>query len=252
MKYGPFIFDYCLWSITDSNSNWNTQVSSNYVSSNWQPTQSYQSDGMNQLDKWMTSIQYLKEFTNIKKIYDEQEAIKYSSDQVNNKVYSSANCAKPESSSKILWKSKTKFSDSQSERSWEFDDKDDHKFSNCINLDALKGHKYEIVHNPTEDKNESNYEYICKYSNWGKSFSKTYNLVYHFRVHTQEKPFQWEYWGKRFSQKGNLGRHLERHNTSDVGQRKVHTWSHCSKSYTSIYNLRVRLTFNNFLDPYQE
>jgi hypothetical protein len=57
---------------------------------------------MNQLDKWMKSIQYFKEFTNIKKIYDEQEAIKCSSDQVNNKVYSSANCAKPESSSKIL------------------------------------------------------------------------------------------------------------------------------------------------------
>jgi hypothetical protein len=57
---------------------------------------------MNQLDKWMKSIQYFKEFTNIKKIYDEQEAIKCSSDQVNNKVYSTVNCAKPESSSKIL------------------------------------------------------------------------------------------------------------------------------------------------------
>ena len=110
---------------------------------------------------------------------------------------------------------------------------------NTINLDALKGHKYEIRPNSNPHNHESNYEYICKYDNCGKSFNKTYNLVYHFRVHTNEKPFQWQYCKKYFSQKGNLGRHLERHKTKTVEERKLYQCNTCSKSYTSIYNLRV-------------
>lgn len=108
-----------------------------------------------------------------------------------------------------------------------------------INLEALKGHKYEIIHAPSNTAAEGNYLYICKYDDWGKSFNKTYNLVYHFRVHTHEKPFQCKFCSKWFSQKGNLGRHLERHTTRTVEERKVYNWDICSKSYTSIYNLRV-------------
>lgn len=115
----------------------------------------------------------------------------------------------------------------------------DSKQPNAINLDALKGHKYEIKPCPSNDSHEGNYEYICRYDGCGKSFNKTYNLVYHFRVHTHEKPFQCKYCKKQFSQKGNLGRHLERHNTKTVDERKIYHCNTCSKSYTSIYNLRV-------------
>lgn len=73
-----------------------------------------------------------------------------------------------------------------------FSEEDEHLRPNAhsINLDVLKGHKYEIRLNPTLDGAESNYEYICRYDNCGKIFNKTYNLVYHFRVHTNEKPFE--------------------------------------------------------------
>lgn len=114
-----------------------------------------------------------------------------------------------------------------------------HRHSSGINLDVLKGHKYKIVYKPTTDSNESNYEYIWKYGNCGKVFNKTYNLVYHFRVHTHEKPFKCQHWSKLFSQKGNLGRHLERHRTDTVEERKVYSCDKCPRSYTSVYNLRV-------------
>lgn len=115
----------------------------------------------------------------------------------------------------------------------------EHCHPTSINLEALKGHKYEIKHAPSNTSTEGNYLYICKYDNWGKSFNKTYNLVYHFRVHTHEKPFQCKICSKWFSQKGNLGRHLERHTTQTVEERKLYNWNICAKSYTSIYNLRV-------------
>lgn len=57
-----------------------------------------------------------------------------------------------------------------------------------VNYEVLKGHKYEIRPNP--NKGEKNARiFVCKYDNCNKVFSKTWNLVYHFRVHTKEKPF---------------------------------------------------------------
>ena len=37
---------------------------------------------------------------------------------------------------------------------------DINKHPSAINLDVLKGHKYEIVYKPTSDSSEGNYEYI--------------------------------------------------------------------------------------------
>lgn len=97
------------------------------------------------------------------------------------------------------------------------------KWNKLINYEALEGHQYEILPNPSAKKGKSNYIYVCKYGNCGKTFTKTWNLVYHFRVHTNEKPFKCKYCNKQFSQKGNLGRHLETHEQGDMENRRVYT-----------------------------
>ena len=118
-----------------------------------------------------------------------------------------------------------------------------------INLDALNGHPYEIVANPKAENEHNKHLYICRYWGCGKTFSKTYNLVYHFRVHTNEKPFECDHCGKKFSQKGNLGRHLDTHKTKSVLERKTFSCEKCNRNYTSIYNLRVSLEeiLNDFI-----
>ena len=78
-----------------------------------------------------------------------------------------------------------------------------------VNYEILRGHQYEIVENPDRDNCRNSRIYICKYDNCGKSFSKTWNLVYHFRVHTGERPFVCSDWKKTFSKKYNLKKHIE-------------------------------------------
>jgi hypothetical protein len=103
----------------------------------------------------------------------------------------------------------------------ESNDKDNASESKTgINFKVLEGHPYEIVPNPKADFEHNKHLYICRYEECGKTFAKTYNLVYHFRVHTNEKSFECKHCKKRFSQKGNLGRHLETHNTSFLMDRK--------------------------------
>ena len=62
--------------------------------------------------------------------------------------------------------------------------------SRGINYDILKGHPYEIKDNPNKGVEKNSKIYICKYANCGKIFKKTWNLVYHFRVHNQEMPYE--------------------------------------------------------------
>ena len=78
-----------------------------------------------------------------------------------------------------------------------------------VNYDVLKGHRYEIVENPERGSVKNSRLYICKYDNCGKTFTKTWNLVDHFRIHTKEKPFICEGCNKKFSQKCNLKRHIK-------------------------------------------
>ena len=78
-----------------------------------------------------------------------------------------------------------------------------------VNYDILKGHQYEIVENPDRESCRNSRIYICKYGDCRKSFTKTWNLVDHFRIHTKEKPFECEVCKKKFSQKCNLKRHIK-------------------------------------------
>ena len=66
------------------------------------------------------------------------------------------------------------------------------------------------------------------------------NLVYHFRVHTKEKPFKWDKCPKSFTQNSNLKKHIVTHLLEGKNSKKVFEWDLCSKRYSSIYYLRVR------------
>ena len=129
-----------------------------------------------------------------------------------------------------------------SDKHLELDRSNSSNRKNCINHEILEGHPHELVENKDPKSGEGNFLYVCRYGGCGKTFTKTYNLVYHFRVHTNEKPFSCKYCSKRFSQKGNLGRHLETHQAKNIQVRKSHLCPKCNKGYTSIYNLKVSLS----------
>lgn len=79
----------------------------------------------------------------------------------------------------------------------------------------------------------------CKYEGCTKEFNKSWNLVYHARVHTSEKPFKCTECRECFAQKGNLKRHMKIHSNSALGGRKRLQCEICLKKYTTKFNLKV-------------
>lgn len=108
-----------------------------------------------------------------------------------------------------------------------------------VNYEALKGHRYEIKPNPDRKNCKNTRIYVCKYDNCNKEFSKTWNLVYHFRVHTREKPYKWNQCDKSFTQNSNLKKHLATHQSETGNKRKIHECDIWKKKYSSVYYLNT-------------
>jgi hypothetical protein len=110
-----------------------------------------------------------------------------------------------------------------------------------INYKVLEGHKYEIKDNPKMSDCVNKRIYICKYDNCNKVFTKTWNLVSHFRIHTNEKPYKCSECQKLFTQRSNLSRHMAIHCKNSTIETKVHTCTECPRKYSSQYNLNVSI-----------
>lgn len=109
----------------------------------------------------------------------------------------------------------------------------------------LKPFKYEKNKYYDNEKQRYVISYICKYHEWNKGFTKTWNLLDHMRMHEGIKPFECRLCGKSFTQKGNLKKHnIVQHSSQSVTERKKFKCSICDRSYTERYNLMVNFKFN--------
>ena len=99
-----------------------------------------------------------------------------------------------------------------------------HMCKDTVNYKILEGHKYEIRENPNREIESNSRLYMCKYDNWDKVFTKTWNLFCHFRVHTGEKPFKCNKWGKTFAQNSNLIKHRRIHSKPKNRKKVSNSW----------------------------
>ena len=78
-------------------------------------------------------------------------------------------------------------------------------------LEKLKAHpsRTEQVYNPRTKR--MNKLITCLYQGCERKFTKTWNILDHFKTHTGDKPYQCVNCQKSFSQKGNLSKHRRLH-----------------------------------------
>lgn len=106
---------------------------------------------------------------------------------------------------------------------------------------TISQYPHEVITKWNKALRRTQKHFVCTYDNWGKEFTKSWNLVYHARIHTREKPFKCTYCRESFAQKGNLKRHLKIHSETALWRRKKFQCSICLKKYTTKFNLKVHL-----------
>ena len=106
--------------------------------------------------------------------------------------------------------------------------------------ELLKPFRQEKLKEWDDTQNRFKIYYICRYDEWNRKFTKTWNLLDHVRMHEGIKPFVCQLWGKNFTQKGNLRKHhIVQHSTESLEERKKFRCDHWGKGYTERYNLLV-------------
>ena len=106
----------------------------------------------------------------------------------------------------------------------------------CTLLDQ---YPHEILSSYDENSAKMVKTFRCKHEGCTKEFNKSWNLVYHARVHTNEKPFKCTHCLESFAQKGNLKRHMKIHSETPLNSRKTLQCNICLKKYTTKFNLKV-------------
>ena len=113
--------------------------------------------------------------------------------------------------------------------------------------EMLKHYQYQKVVEIDDVTHKEKITYICKYNEWNKVFTKTWNLLDHVRMHEGIRPFRCKHCPKSFTQKGNLKKHQIQHTIATLKERKRFKCQVCNKGYTEKYNLEVMLIYINEL-----
>ncbi|XP_008820985.1 zinc finger protein 256 [Nannospalax galili] len=95
-----------------------------------------------------------------------------------------------------------------------------------------------------QQKTNSKQRYVC--DQCGKSFNQSYSLIYHWRLHTGEKPYKCEVCGKSFIQSSNLIQHQSVH----TGIRP-HECQRCGKLFSIKSNLIKHWRVHTGERPYE-
>lgn len=120
------------------------------------------------------------------------------------------------------------------------DSADDESISGkCTKSNQLDKYPHEITYKHDEVSGKPVKVFKCMHEGCTKEFSKSWNLIYHARVHTNEKPFKCTHCRESFAQKGNLKRHLKIHSETALAGRKKLQCDICLKKYTTKFNLKV-------------
>lgn len=94
------------------------------------------------------------------------------------------------------------------------EDDEESNFDDSDN-DPLKGHNYEIKFEYNAESKRSRRIMVCKYNNCNKEFIKTWNIVDHFRFHTNKDSFTCPICKRNdFKEEGEFYEHKLKHKVS--------------------------------------